>query len=125
MCTVYINISSNMICNDNKIIYEEAFSKTRQAPLKKWVSNVNTKFRDRVLGKSSSYMCNYASIYIYMKRSFSKPNLQTWDWHLEPSFLMALKVFWKRALHISAIKKKRVPNVTPMCTYIYIYTLID
>ena len=72
----------NAVCT-----YEELFFQKRvKRHSKIWVSNDNAKFRDRVLGKYSPYICKYACIRTYMKSSFPKHNLQTWDLHLTPIF---------------------------------------
>ena len=67
----------------------------------KRVFKVNAKLRDRVLGKSSSEISKYTCTYTYMKSSFPKQNLQTWDWNLKPiSWNGAYRVLEKSFLYV-------------------------
>ena len=52
----------------------------------KWVSNVNPKFVDCVLEKSSSCMYTCIYVYIFMKSSSLKHDRYTWHWHWKPIF---------------------------------------
>ena len=40
-------------------------------------------------------------MHVFMKQSFPKHDPRTWLWHCNLDFfLLALKAFWKRALHL-------------------------
>ena len=61
---------------------------------------------------------NYIHIYafIHVKGSFLKDNNQTWHWHCKAIYFgMALKAFWKSALHVCLHPHKAI----------YIHTLPD
>ena len=88
------------------------------------IPNVNAKFKNRVLGKSLSYICKYISIYAYMKSSFLKPDLQTWDWHLKNSFPKHVKSHSRKWACNTNVKLKFCVSGKDHFTYVYMHIYI-
>ena len=65
-----------------KLYMKSSFPKRVKRYSKYWVSNVNDKFVDCVVEKSSSCMRAYDYIYIFMKSPSPKHDLWTWNWEI-------------------------------------------